>query len=153
MAVLVFTVTLQLALILVPETLTVIVAVPAFLPFIFPAVLTVATEVLLEDQVTDLFVVLDGEIVAVSVLVSPTRMLTADADNVTFFALTFFTVSLQVFLILVSFIFAVIVAVPAFLAVILPLEFTVATFVLLDDQANFSPEGVVVAFKVFVSPT
>ena len=51
---------------------TVIVAVPAAFAVTTPEDETAATEVLLEDQVTDLSVALDGVTVADSVWVSPT---------------------------------------------------------------------------------
>ena len=50
---------------------TVIVAVPAAFAVMTPEEDTVATDVLLEDQVTDLFVAFEGVIVAVKVWVSP----------------------------------------------------------------------------------
>ena len=52
-------------------------AVPAATPVTTPKVLTVATELLLEDQVMFLFVALDGATVAVSCWVDPT---TTEAD-------------------------------------------------------------------------
>ena len=65
------TVTEQVAFLLPSTVVTVIVAVPAFLAVTTPEEETVATVVLLEDQVTSLFVALEGVIVALSVCVWP----------------------------------------------------------------------------------
>ena len=64
------TITLQLALVPLPSlALQVIVAVPADFAVTRPLLLTVATDVLLDDHVTLLSVALLGETVAVSCLV------------------------------------------------------------------------------------
>lgn len=117
---------------------TVIVAEPAALAVTTPDEDTVATEVLFEDQVTDLSVASDGETVAVSVWVSPTVM-----DSDVLFKLTpvteivcALTVTEQLAFFEPSFVVTVIVAVPALTAVTTPEEETVATEVLLEDQVT-----------------
>ena len=65
------TVTVQAAVFPPSAVLTVIVAVPSPFAVIFPLLSTVATLVLLDDQLTDLFVAFDGETVAVRVAVLP----------------------------------------------------------------------------------
>ena len=61
------TVNEQVAFLLPSTVVTVIVAEPAVFAVTTPEVETVATLVLLDDHVTDLFVALDGETVAVRV--------------------------------------------------------------------------------------
>jgi hypothetical protein len=119
---------------------------------------TVATEVLLEDHVTDLSVALEGITVAVNVCVSPTVI-----DNDVLFRLTpvtdtvvSVTVTKHVVVFPPSFVVTVIVAVPAALAVTKPEDETVATEVLLEDQVtdlSVAFEGVTVAVSVWVSPS
>ena len=65
------TVTEQVAVLPPSVVVTVIVAVPAFFADTTPEEDTVATVVLLDNQVTDLSVALDGLTVAVNVCVSP----------------------------------------------------------------------------------
>ena len=132
---------------------TVIVTEPADLAVTTPEEDTVATDVLLEDQVTDLSVALDGVTVAVNVCVSPTVIV----KDVMFrlipvteivFALT---VTAHVAVFAPSAVFTVIVADPAALAVTTPELETVATDVLLVDQVTdlFEAfEGVTVAVSV-----
>ena len=137
---------------------TVIVALPATLAVITPVEETVATEVLFDVHVTDLSVALDGVIVAVSVSVSPTTIdkevlskLTPVTEMV--FSLT---VMEHVAFLPLSLVVTVIVADPAALAVTTPDEDTVATDELLEDQTmdlSVALVGVIVAFKVSVSPT
>ena len=69
-----WTVTVQVAVFDPSVVVTVIVAVPAAFAVTTPLEDTDATEVLLEDHVTDLSVALDGNTVAVKVSVSPTVM-------------------------------------------------------------------------------
>ena len=124
---------------------TVIVADPADFAVMTPDEDTVATEVLLEDQVTFLFVAFEGETVAVKVWDSPTFI-----DNDVLFRLTpvtatvaAFTVTEQVACALPFLSFTVITEVPgerAFtLKVGVPSTVTDATVVLLD-QTLISPE-------------
>ena len=137
---------------------TVIVAEPAAFAVTTPEVDTVAIDVLLEDQVTDLSVALEGVTVAVSVCVSPTVI-----ERDVLFRLTpvtatvcAWTVTEHVAFFPPSFVVTVIVADPAALAVTTPEEDTVATDVLLDDQVtdlSVALEGVTVAVSVCVSPT
>ena len=134
---------------------TVIVAVPAALAVTIPEEDTVATEVLFEDHVTDLFVASEGSTVAIRVSESPsvivrevlfketevTGLLTVTAHDAVFDP---------------SFVFTVIVAVPAAFAVTKPSEETKATEVLLDDQVtdlSVASEGSTVAVRVSVSPS
>ena len=70
------------------------VAVPAVLAVTVPSDATVATEVLLDDQVTPLFVALEGETVAVRVVVSPSVKETDDLERLT--PVTLITLALTV---------------------------------------------------------
>ena len=95
---------------------------------------TVATDVLLEDQVTDLSVAFDGNTVAVKDSVSPTVR-----ESDVLFKLTpvtgtvaAFTVTVHVAVLAPSVVVTVIVADPAAFAVMTPVEDTVATELLLD---------------------
>ena len=109
--------------------MAVIVAVPADTAVTRPVVETVATESELDVQLTFLFVAFDGLTVAVSCPVSPSVNDISDVFNetpvteITFF----FTVTLQVAVLLPSSVVTVIVAVPSETAVTKPLEETVAT--------------------------
>ena len=117
------------------------VAVPAAFAVTFP-LLTVATLELLVDHVTV------PEAVAVKVDVSPTVKANVDLFKLTESA-TVAAVTVTVHLALAVPHFAVMVAVPAALAVTLP-ELTVATLELLVDQVTV-PDAV--AVNVLVSPT
>ena len=148
------TVTAQVACRPPSTVVTVIVAVPSFLAVTTPELETVATEVLLDDQVTDLSVAFEGDTVAVSVPVSPTVM-----DILLWFRVTpvtdtveELTVTEQVAVLLPSTVLTVMVAVPAFNAVTTPAEETDATEVLFDDQVtdlSVASDGVTVAFRVW----
>ena len=138
---------------MLPSTVvTVIVAVPAFLAVTTPEVETVATVVLLDDQVTLLFVALDGDTVAVSVCVWPSVSV-----RLVWFRLTpvtgtvgALTVTEQVAVLPPSVVVTVMVVVPALFAVTMPDEETVATDVLLEDHVTLlsvALEGVTVAVK------
>ena len=152
------TVTAQVAVLLPSLVLTVIVALPAAFAVTTPEVETVATDVLLEDQVTVLFVAFEGDTVAVRVCVSPTLI-----DSDVLFKLTLVTetvaavtVTLHVAVLLPSLVLTVIVALPAAFAVTTPEVETVATDVLLEDQVTVlfvAFEGDTVAVRVCVSPT
>ena len=72
------TVILQVALVLPSSVVTVMVAVPFATAVTTPLLLTLATEVLLLDHVTFLFVALSGKIVAVSVVVAPALVSVAE---------------------------------------------------------------------------
>ena len=114
-------------------TFAVMVVLPAFLAVTFPP-LTVATAVLLEDQVTDLLsVVFAGLYVTVRIRALPTVSDALDLlREIDFRGLdAALTVTLQVAFFDPT--FAVMVVLPAFLAVTLP-PLTVATAVLLLDQ-------------------
>ena len=132
---------------------TVMVAVPAALAVTTPEDDTVATDVLLDDQVTDLSVALEGVTVAVSVSVSPTVMERDDLFRLTPVTeiVCALTVTVHVAFLPPSFVVTVMVAVPAAFAVTTPEEDTVATDVLLDDQVtdlSVALEGVTVAVSV-----
>ena len=112
------------------------VAEPADLAVTTPADETVATEVLLDDQVTALLVALEGETVAVRVAVFPSSkdkdVLSRETPVTEIVA--FLTVTEQVAFFEPSAVVHVMVAEPAVLAVTVPSDATVATEVLLDDQ-------------------
>ena len=131
----VVTVTLQLAVFPPSEVLTAIVAVPVALAVTTPLDETVATEVLLEDQVTDLLVALEGLTVALRDPVFPTRRLIDVLSRETPVTETFaaVTVTVHVAVLPPSTDLQVIVVEPADLAVTVPSE-TVATEVLLEDH-------------------
>lgn len=152
------TVTEQVAFLPPSLVVTVIVAVPAALAVTKPEEETVATDVLFEDHTTDLSVALLGVTVATSVWVSPTVIVIDDSLSSTPVTETVGaeTVTTQAAFLPPSLVVAVIVAVPADLAVTKPEEETVATEVLLDDQVTdlfVALEGVTVAVSVWVSPT
>ena len=135
------------------SVVAVIIAEPAALAVTTPDVETVATDVLLEVQVTDLLVALAGVTVAVRVWVSPTVM---DRDELLRLTPVTETIGLdtvteQVAFLPPSLVVTLIVAVPAALAVTRPDAETVATEALLEDQVtdlSVALEGVTVAVKV-----
>jgi hypothetical protein len=132
---------------------TVIVAEPAAFAVTSPDEDTVAIDVLLEDQLTDLSVALEGVTVAVSVCVSPTVMESDVLSRLIPVTETFWvwTVTEHVAFFPPSFVVTVIVAEPADLAVTTPDDDTVATEVLLDDHVtdlSVALEGVTVAVSV-----
>ena len=129
-----FTVTLQVAVLPLLD-FTVIVQVPAFLAFITPPAPIPATAGLLDDQLRFLLVALEGVIVAFKVYFVPAVIVTAVVFSFMPVTATVvcFTVTLQVaFLPLLS--FAVMVQLPAFLAVTTPPLPTLATAELLELQ-------------------
>ena len=138
--------------------MTVIVADPAAFAVTTPEEETVATDVLLEDQVTDLSVAFDGDTVAVNAWVSPTVIV----SDVLFKLIPVtgtvaaFTVTEHVAVLKPSFVVTVIVVVPTALAVTTPEDDTVATDALLEDQVtdlSVAFDGVTVAVNAWVSPT
>jgi hypothetical protein len=137
---------------------TVIVAEPCDTAVTSPVEFTVATEVLLDDQLTFLFVALAGETVAVNWRVLPA---TTEADvGETLTPVTgmvdVVTVMALVAVRFPSCVVTVIVADPCPTPVTTPLEFTVATPVLLDDQLTFllvALAGETVAISCCVPPT
>src|SRR5205823_3218094 len=147
---------------LCPSLVAVIVAVPATLPVTSPLELTVATEVLLLDQLTvrpDSGLPLASLGVAVSCTVEPTDTVAEGGATATEATGTCTTVMADVPL--CPSLVAVIVAVPATLPVTSPLELTVATVVLLLTQATARPDsglplpsfGVAVSWTVLPSLT
>ena len=123
-----------------PSLVAVIVAEPAATPVTSPLPLTVATPVLLLDQVTtrpDNGVPFASFGVAVSCSVSPTVTVAGEGVTVTLATGTWVTVTLDVPL--CPSLVAVMVAVPATTPVTSPLPFTLATAVLLLDQVTTRP--------------
>ena len=121
----------------------VIVTVPFFFPVTFP-LLTVAIDLLLDDHLTFLLVAFAGWISAFNCidLLTDTLFLPVILIELTFTVLVFlvdllafFTLTLYVpFVLLPSFAVAVIVTVPFFFPVTLPLLLTVAIDLSLDDH-------------------
>ena len=121
----------------------VIVAVPAFIPFTTPVLLTVATSVLLLVY----FTVPAGVAVAFTVTVFPAYTVAVVLSNLT---VPFFTVTVQVAVAFPQ--LAVIVAVPVFTPVTTPVLLTVATAVLPDTNVTAVSLSFAVAFSVTVLP-
>ena len=117
-----WTFTVQVAVFPPSFVVTVIVAVPAAWPVTTPEEETVATDLLLDDQVTDLLVAFEGVIVAVRVCMSPIVIVNEVLSSVTPVTDTVaaLTVTVQVAVFPPSFVLTVIVAVPAALAVTTP---------------------------------
>ena len=135
-----------------------IVAEPADLAVTLPFESTVATEVLLDIQVTVLSVALEGVTVADSALVSPTFIVIEDELRlIPVTGITFaLTVTVQVAVLPPSLVLTVIVAVPGDFAVTTPEEETAAIEVLFDDQVtdlSVAFEGLTVAVSVSESPS
>jgi len=124
--------------------LTVIVAVPRPFEVTRPLEETVATEVLLEVQVTALFVAFAGRTVAFSCTVPPYGMVFDSMSRVTPVTGTVvepeLTVTLQVSVYVPSKVVTVMIALPAALAVTVPAELTVAAvvFELFQETALFT---------------
>lgn len=115
--------------------MTVIVAEPAALAVTTPLDETVATDVLLEDQVTPLLVAFEGETVAFSVPVFPTVRLIEDLSRDTPVTATvaLVTVTLQVAVLPPSAVLTVMVVLPAASAVTTPSDDAFATAGLLEE--------------------
>lgn len=153
-----FTVTVQVAVLLPSEVLTVTTVEPTFLAVTTPLELTVAMDVFADDQVTPLSVASEGETVATNVAVLPTCKVNEEGfrDTPVTETVEAFTVTEQVAVLPPSAVLAVIVAVPALLAVTSPSEDTVATEVLFDDHVTSlldALEGLTVVVNHVVSPT
>jgi hypothetical protein len=153
-----FTVTEQVAVFPPSFVFTVIVVEPDVFAVTTPEDDTVATDVLLDDQITDLSVALDGETVAVNEYVSPSVSVNEVLSRLTpVTAMTFaVTTTEQVAVLDPSFVVTVIDALPGVFAVTTPEEETVATEVLLDDHVTdllVALEGVTVAISVSVFPS
>ena len=147
-----FTVTLHVALRLVPLIDAVMVAVPLAFAVTSPVDEIVATLVLPDVQLM-VYVASEGVTLAVSFFVSPFSMVSVVGVRVMLVGVTF-TVTLHVALRLVPLMVAVIVALPLALAVTSPDDETLATLVLLDDQSMVyvASEGVTLAVSFLVSP-
>jgi len=145
------TVTSQVAFLDPSFVVTVMVAVPTLTAVTVPVEDTLATEVLLEDQVTVLSEAFSGVTVGVKVSDSPIL-----SDREVLFKLTpvtetGFTVTEQVAVLLPSFVLTVMVAVPTALAVTTPEDETVAIEELLVLQVtdlSVALDGLTVAVRV-----
>jgi len=133
--------------------LAVIFTVPDFKAFTLPFESTVATDSSELDQVTFLFVVLLGYIVAYKVVVLFIKIYSAELDIFILVAVTGVIVTAQV-LLLPFIVLAVIVAVPSFIPVTTPFLSTVATLVfeLENVKVLYASVGVIVPLNVKVSP-
>lgn len=152
------TVTEQVAVFEPSAVVTVMVAVPAFTAVTFPEVLTVATAVFDDFQLTALFVAVDGEIVAVRVSDAPSVRVSADLFRLTLVTDTVgaLTVTEQLAVFEPSAVVTVMVAVPALTAVTFPEVLTVATDVFEDFQLTFlfvAVNGETVAVRVSDAPS
>ena len=150
------TVTSQVAVLPPSSVFTVMVALPAFIAVTLPFD-TEATELLLDDHVTFLFVALSGLTVAVRVSSSPSVRVADDLSNVTpvtGYTLAF-TVTSQVAALPPSSVLTVIVALPAFNAVTLPFDTeAMERLLLLHITVLFSASfGEIVATRVADSPS
>ena len=142
--------------------LAVILTVPALTPLTIPLEETVAILLSLVDHVMPLLVTLAGAIVATTVFLLPTAIFIVfvvrsvpEVDLSVIEVAGCFTVTRQVAVAAPSFEVAVIVAVPAATAVIVPLDETLAIFSSDEDQVtvfNVAAAGVTVAEIVFVLP-
>lgn len=132
------TLTVHEAVLLPSDVVTVIDAVPAALAVTTPLLETVATDVLLDDHETLVFVALEGETVAVRVPELPATRLIVDRFKETPVTeiVAAVTETEQVAFLDPSVVVQVIVAEPAVLAVTIPSEVTEATEELLDDQST-----------------
>ena len=130
------TLTVHDAVLLPSDVVTVIDAVPAALAVTTPLLETFATDVLLDDHETLVFVALEGETVAVRVPELPATRLIVDRFKETPVTeiVAAVTETVQVAVFAPSVVVQVIVAEPAALAVTIPSEVTEATEELLDDQ-------------------
>ena len=152
------TVTAQVAFLLPSAVVTVIVALPAALAVTTPEAETVATSVLLDDQVTSLFVAFSGVTVAVSVAVSPSVRVNEVLSRLTPVTETVFalTVTTQSAVLPPSSVVTRMVASPAATAVTVPFSSTVATAVFKDFHVTVftdAVEGERTANNSFVSPS
>jgi len=153
-----FTVTVQVAVLPPSDVLTVTTVVPTILAVTSPLEVTEATDVLPTVQMTPLLVASEGETVATKDAVLPTWRVNEEVfrDTPVTETVEAFTVTEQVAVLPPSAVLAVIVAVPAFLAVTSPSEDTVATEVLFDDHVTSlldALEGLTVAVNHVVSPS
>lgn len=144
------TVTVHDAVLLPSYVVTVIDAVPAALAVTTPLLETVATDVLLDDHETLVFVALEGEMVAVRVPELPATRLIVDRFKETPVTeiVAAVTETVQVAFFDPSVVVQVIVADPAPIAVTVPSEATEATEELLDDQLTLlfvAFDGLIVA--------
>ena len=144
------TLTVHDAVLLPSDVVTVTDAVPAALAVTTPLLETVATDVLLDDHETLVFVALEGETVAVRVPELPATRLIVDRFKETPVTeiVAAVTETVQVAVFAPSVVVQVIVAEPAALAVTVPSEVTEATEELLDDQLTLlfvALDGLIVA--------
>lgn len=149
--------TVQVAVLPPSSVRTVIVAEPEAFAVTTPLDETVATDVLLDDQETPVFVALDGDTVAVRLPVLPATRLIVDRFKETPVTeiVAAVTETEQVAFFEPSCVVQVMVAEPAAFAVTTPEDETVATDVLLDDHVTAlleALEGETVAVSVPVVP-
>ncbi len=134
------------------------IAVPADFAVTVPLDDTVATEVLLDDQVTSLLVAFEGLTVATSCEDSPSvNVIVVCESNTPVTEYTFsLTVTVHVAVLPWSEVLTVMIAVPTDFAVMVPSDDTAATEVLLDDQATsllVAFDGLTVATSCEDSPS
>ena len=120
------------------EVVQVIVADPAALAVTVPSDATVATDLLLEVHETAVFVALLGEIDGVNLYVCPmlNDNTVGETETLVTCTVALLTVTVHVAVLPPSSVRTVIVAEPAAFAVTTPLDETVATEVLFDDQVT-----------------
>ena len=149
------TIMLQVAVFPPSFVLTVIVAEPGAIAVTVPEEETVATEVLLDDQERDLSVAFDGVTVAFKAFVSPSVIDRLVLSKLTPVTETFLVCTVIVQAAVFPPAFAVIVASPFFIAVMVP-SLTVATslFEELHEIVLFVAfSGEIVGVRVSVSPS
>ena len=152
-------VNVQVAVLLPSAVVAVIIAVPAFTAVTFPVLSTVAIALLEVVQFTALFVAFDGATVADKLYVPPTNnafIVEVKLTDVTLTTGASATVTVQVAVLLPSAVVAVIIAVPALIAVTFPVLSTAA--IALSEVVQVTAlfvafAGAIVADKVSVAPT
>ena len=149
------TVTVQVAVLLPCFVVAVIVASPAPIAVTVPSEETVATVSSLEDHVTVLSVALSGETVAVNTAVwsfsKVNEVLSKETLVTATVSVSFVTVTVQVAVLLPSFVVTVMVALPSLTALTVPVEETVAIVSSLEDHVtvlSVAFSGVMVADSV-----
>ena len=151
-----FTVTAQVAVLDPSVVVTVIVAIPGALAVTAPEEETVATPLLLVDQVTDWSAASDGEMVAIRRCVSPTSIFIVVLSRLTLSTCFLSTVTRHSPFLEPSTVIIVIVTVPGALALTSPEEDTVATESSLDDHITVFSDafsGIKPAVSIVLSPS
>jgi hypothetical protein len=132
-----FTVTAQVAVLPPSSVVTVMTDIPTVIAVTVPFESTIATPVLELDQVTFLFVAFEGDTVAVRVSVPPINRVSEVLFKLTPDTEIGITVTVQEAVFPPSSVVAIMVAELTPVAITLPFESTVATFVLELDQVTF----------------